>query len=249
MIVYLAGEAYGKRVFEDADYKFNRLDSFWYVKDNEHGRQSIPKYDRYILDSGAFTFIMSKSDMGVDIDSFTDQYIDFINEHKIDLFFEMDVDAVFGYDKVLQLRKRIEKGTGKQCIPVYHMDRGIEDWRRMCDEYDYVSIGIAGKDVGWADAKAFYRFVNDAANKGVKVHGLGITGMRSLKEVPFHSVDSSAWTAGNRYKTIFHFDGTQCRSLQKDLSDLVIHDQFALAKHNFTQWNLFSKSMESKRLV
>ena len=249
MNVYLAGEAYGKEVFNHYKHKFNRLDSFFYVRKNKEFIDNISKYNKYILDSGAFTFIMAKTKIKVNIDNFTDEYIDFINKNKIDLFFEMDVDAVFGYKKVKELRNKIESRTNKRTIPVYHINRGINDWIAMCKDYDYISIGIAGKDVAWGDYKSFNKFVMSAKEYNCKVHGLGITGMNSLKTVPFFSVDSSSWTAGNRYKTIFHFDGKEVKSMKTDLSKKRITNHLALAKHNFKQWNDFSKSMEHKIII
>jgi predicted transcriptional regulator len=55
MIVYLAGEnaeAWKKRNF----FNFNRLASFHYIKDES---TMINKFNRFILDSGAFSFITS----------------------------------------------------------------------------------------------------------------------------------------------------------------------------------------------
>lgn len=249
MIVYLAGEAYGEKVFEHFKYKFNRLDSFYYCKNSSWQVKNIKKYNRYILDSGAFTFIMSKTKKSIDIDSFTDQYIDFINEHGIDLFFEMDVDRVYGYDKVKQLRSRIERKTSKATIPVFHKDRGLDEFIAMCKDYKYISLGIAGKDVGWGDWKSFLPFVLKAKEYNTKVHGLGITGMNVLDKVPFYSVDSSSWTAGNRYKSIFRFDGERVKSMNVDLKHKKIKNHLALAVHNFNEWLKFSKSMENKQVI
>ena len=58
MKIYLAGEAYGEKVFKYYNYNFNRLDSFFYVRNNCF-KKFINKYNDYLLDSGAFTFIMS----------------------------------------------------------------------------------------------------------------------------------------------------------------------------------------------
>jgi hypothetical protein len=249
MIVYLAGEAYGEKVFQHYKYDFNRLDSFYYVGKNINFTDKIKYYNRYILDSGAFTFIMSKKKINIDIDYFTDQYIEFVNNHNINLFFEMDVDAVYGYNKVKKLRAKIENKTFKQTIPVFHKNRGFDDWVAMCKDYDYIAIGIAGKDVAWGDYKMFNKFVLSAKEHNTKVHGLGITGMESLKRIPFHSVDSSAWTAGNRYKTIFKFDGDFIKSVKVDLSKKRISNHLGLAMHNFGEWLKFSKSMENKIII
>lgn len=249
MIVYLAGEAYGKEVFNHHHHDFNRLDSFYYCKNTPWQEENIKKYKRYILDSGAFTFIMSKSKKKVDINVFTEQYIEYINANQIDLFFEMDVDKVFGYDKVKQLRKRIEQGTGKPTIPVFHMNRGLDDFISVCKDYDYISLGIAGKDFSWGDWESFMPFVMKAKEFNTKVHGLGITGMKVLEKVPFHSVDSSSWTAGNRYKSIFQFDGKKVKTIKTDLSKKRISNHLALAMHNFKEWQLFSHSMENKIII
>ncbi|TWW09536.1 hypothetical protein E3A20_13330 [Planctomyces bekefii] len=249
MIVYLAGDVFGKEVFNDYDYNFNRLDSYYYLQSNKYMIEKIPLYKNYLLDSGAFTFIMAKKNIKIDIDSYTDKYIDFIIENKINNFFEMDVDKIFGYEKVKQLRNRIESKTGKRVIPVFHKNRGIDDWNEMIKDYKYISIGIAGKDVSWGDHKTFLKFVNNAKEQNCKVHGLGITGMKTLEKVPFYSVDSSSWTAGNRYKCIFKFDGNKIKTIKIDLTNKRIHNHIKLAKYNFNQWNEFSKSMSNKIII
>lgn len=249
MIVYLAGDAYAKQVFKHFDFKFNRLDSFFYCKESKFMQSNIEKYHHYMLDSGAFTFITAKKQVKVDIDSFTDEYIDYINRFSIELFFEMDVDKVFGYEKVKELRKRIESRTGKQSIPVFHMNRGLDDWKAMCKDYDYIALGIGGKDFAWGDYKSFYPFVMEAKSYGCKTHGLGITGMRVLETVPFTSVDSSSWTNGNRYKTIFQFDGKRVTSMKVDLRKKKIVNHEGLAIHNFKQWMNFSRYMSERQLI
>lgn len=154
MIIYLAGDVYGKEIFPEVNHAFNRLDTFWDVYNDRHAVKNVNLYNRYILDSGAFTFMMAAKagkKIKVDIDHFTEAYIEFILKHNIKHFFEMDVDSVLGYEKVKQLRSRIEAKTGRQSIPVFHKNRGLADWTAMVKDYSYVAIGIAGKDTGWGD--------------------------------------------------------------------------------------------------
>lgn len=68
-----------------------------------------PDCKSFLLDSGAFTFMNGAK--RVDFDSYTDKYIDFINAYKVPLFFEMDLDAVVGLQKVEEYRRRIESRT------------------------------------------------------------------------------------------------------------------------------------------
>ena len=143
-----------------------------------------------MIDSGAHSFQKGKK---VDWDKFTNQYANFIQEtdnEKVHGYFEMDVDNLIGYDKVLELRKVMEEVTDK-VIPVWHKNRGIRDFKQMCEDYDYVSIS------GWRNEdikdEQFKHFVNYAHNKGCKIHGLGLTRKKVLEKVHFDSVDSSSW--------------------------------------------------------
>jgi hypothetical protein len=239
MIIYLAGDAYAEHVFEKLNWNFNRLDSFFYIRHGEWRKRAIPKYKKYLLDSGAFTFIMSKQKKKIDIDSYTDEYIDFIKNHNVELFFEMDVDAVWGYDKVKQLRERIERKVGKQSIPVFHKNRGLNDFKDMCKDYKYIALGIAGKDVPWGDWMTFKLFTDYANSNNVKMHGLGITGNKSIDNVNFYSVDSSSWTAGNRYKMLYQFNGKRLDKINIPKNNRI-KDHKALALHNFTEWVKFA---------
>lgn len=245
MIIYLAADSYGRQIYPKVFFKAFKLESYFYIGKDPLQTSWIRHWDKFMLDSGAFSFITGKASKKTDIDMFTEGYIDYIKEHGIDYFFEMDVDKVYGYEKVKQLRKKIEAKVGKPSIPVFHMSRGLNEWKAMVKDYKYISLGIAGKDVGWGDYKTFYRFVMDARNEGTKVHGLGITGMKSLRHVPFHSVDSSSWTTGGRFRMVYQFNGQELLSLNVP-ENKRISKQYELAYHNFKEWNKFSKYMEHR---
>lgn len=254
MIVYLAGCAYPEHVFPRVSHRFNRMESFWYVTKSPALQKYRPLYNRFMLDSGAFTFIMDKSSKrlketqnAAGLRDYTERYIEYVRDNSVQHFFEMDVDSVFGYGLVKKLRNRIEAAVGRQSIPVYHMSRGIDEWRAMCKDYQYIALGIAGKDVRANDINAFRAFVNDAHASGCKVHGLGITGMRALSMVPFDSVDSSSWTTGNQYSTVYMFDGRHVRPNNSAVKGRRIKDHRLLAEHNLTQWIRFSNAVEKKR--
>ena len=143
-----------------------------------------------LIDSGAHSFQKGKK---VDWDRFTKQYADFIQDtdnEKVHGYFEMDVDNLLGYDKVLELRSVMEEVTDK-VIPVWHKNRGIKDFKQMCQDYKFVSIS------GWRNEDVkdhqFIHFVNYAHRNGCRIHGLGLTRRKVLDKVPFDSVDSSSW--------------------------------------------------------
>ena len=79
-------------------------------------------------------------------EDYTREYADWIranDQPKINGYFEMDVDNVIGYEKVLELREILLKATDK-IIPVWHKNRGLEEFKRMCREYSGRIIAITG---------------------------------------------------------------------------------------------------------
>lgn len=254
MKVYLAGHY---RIFgqfcEEINYDFNRLQSYFYARKDDE-RAVIPRYRSYMLDSGAFTFIMAKQQnkkelLKMNIDDFTKDYCDYIVENNIDDFFEMDVDIVYGYKKVLQLRDLIMERTGKKPIPVFHAKRGKEEWMRHLEDFPHVALAVGGKDTSFTDWKTFQWFARSAIEASVKCHGLGITGMTVLENVSFTSVDSSSWTAGNRFGEYFHFDAASQKILSKKDKRGRIHNHDALARHNFIQWIKFANCVENRDII
>ena len=150
----------------------------------------------FLLDSGAFSYMNGKHITKRDMDKYVKKYISFINQYDVKYFFEMDVDSIFGLEAVEQWRKQIETQTSKKCIPVWHKQRGVEYWKSMCREYDYIAIGGLVLGAKKQEYPFYKKLVEYAALRGIKVHGLGFTKTKLLKEYPFYSVDSSTWSIG-----------------------------------------------------
>lgn len=160
----------------------------------------------FLLDSGAFTFMNGAK--RVDFDSYTDRYIEFINAYKVPLFFEMDLDSVVGLPKVEEYRRRIESRTGRQCIPVFHRERGKDYFIDMVKNYKYVAIGgIAVKDIKKTEYKYFPWFIDKAHEYGCKIHGLGYTDFAHVDKFRFDTVDSTSWIVGGKYGNIYTIRG------------------------------------------
>jgi len=85
MILYLAGEnaeAWKKRAF----FNFNRLASFHYIKDES---KMIKNFNRFILDSGAFSFITSLKDKKINWNEYVINYGKFVKQHDINYFLNL----------------------------------------------------------------------------------------------------------------------------------------------------------------
>lgn len=199
MQVYMAAiEGRKKNLMETPDGMIEfALTSYFYLGDNEELLELIcKKCKRILIDSGAHSFQHGQK---VDLDAFVDQYIAFIKKNtdnpQIEGFFEMDVDNVIGYEKVLEYRKKLEAVSNK-IIPVWHGNRGVQDYIDMCKKYTGKRISIgAFKGYDIADGSYNY-FINTAHHYGCKIHMLGITRMPLIKTLNLgkdDSVDSSSW--------------------------------------------------------
>lgn len=165
------------------------------------------KCESILIDSGAHTF--QRSNKNVDWDRYTHKYAEWIkanDRENIVGYFEMDVDRKIGYQKVLSLRKVLERVSDK-IIPVWHKNRSIEDYKSMCRDYAGKWIAITGfKNEDIRDDQ-YMMFLNYAKSYGCKVHCLGMTRREILDKIPFDSVDSSSWLQRANYGKVYNQEG------------------------------------------
>lgn len=213
------------------------LESFYYA--DADTERLLPYFGDFMLDSGAFTF-MQDSKTAVDWYEYAKKYVSFINRNDIKKYIELDLDYIIGVDKARQLRTFLEKETGKKAIPVWHPIRGKENFLEMCEEYDYVALGgIVGKK--WRGMENLMPwFISEAHKRKAKIHGLGFTQLQLLPTHHFDSVDSTAWTTGNRFGYVYYFDGKTMK--KKDApKGYRLADSRAVALHNYVEWIKFQK--------
>ena len=236
--LYLAGNTYDVKSKCKSDVAI--LESFYYA--DEQTEQMIPKLKKFLLDSGAFTFFGSGKK--VKWNEYLDKYIDFINRNNVKRFFELDIDCLIGYEEVLKLREKLERGTGGKCIPVWHKSRGKEEFLKMCEEYNYVAIGgIVSKEIRSAAYKYFPWFINEAHKREAKIHALGFTNLKGIEKYHFDSVDSTSWTAGSRFGKIYKFNGKTMIPYPKQKGKRI-SDSKKAEEHNFKEWVKFQKYAE-----
>jgi hypothetical protein len=243
MNIYLAGQVksfQGKQEHTNAvkDHRPYILESFYYA--DETTEKLIPFFGDFLLDSGAFTF-MQNSKKAVDWEEYIERYAAFINRNNVEKYFELDIDSVVGYDKVLEYRKKLEKLTNKPVIPVWHKSRGIDDFKKMCDEYNYVAIGgIVAKEIKPEQYGAFPMMIQEAHRRKSKIHGLGFTALEWLPKCHFDSVDSTAWTTGNRFGFVYQFNGRTM--IKHDVpKGKRLADSRKVAEINYLEWIKFQK--------
>ena len=245
MKVYLAGEHEVKNG-SLADWRgLDILESFVYCEKNRHFNRLVNAGQiNLLLDSGAFTFMSDKNNQGgVNWNAYIDRYAAFVLEHKIEKFFELDIDSVVGLKEVERLRTRLESLTHRQSIPVWHRARGLDYWRSMVKEYEYVAIGgIVTREIKQHEHGIFTNLINIAKENGARVHGLGYTNLKGLEKYKFDSVDSTSWLYGNRSGEVFKFNGKTIVSITKPPGTRLNARDVAI--NNFTEWVKFQKYAE-----
>lgn len=241
MDLYLAAnwEGIGKAYIPDEMmFDLSILESFYYA--DGWTEALIPYFRNFMLDSGAFTFMTSHNGK-VDWNDYLKRYAAFINKNDVKLFYELDIDSIVGYEAVLEMRKFLELETGKQPIPVWHKSRGKNEFLKMCDEYKYVAIGgIVSKEITRQEYHHFPWFINEAHKRGCKIHGLGFTNLEGIRKYHFDSVDSTSWTTGNRFGSVYRFNGTTMEKFDKKQGQRLA-DSRAVAIHNLNEWIKFQK--------
>lgn len=225
-----------KDTLEKSDYV---LESFYYVQDWQLPYIKSKHWKLFLLDSGAFT--MMNSQKKIDYEDYLNRYIDFINEHDIDYFFELDIDYLIAYSEVLKLREKLETETKKKCIPVFHKTRGINEWHKMCKQYDYVAIGTIYKYK--QNSSILRELLKIAKSYGTKVHGLGYT-PHNVKEFDFYSVDSTSWVGDSRFGRISLFFNGKIRYIQKKGYRTI--DYKIISERSLNEWIKFQKYLDKE---
>lgn len=250
MDMYLAGEHEVKNGNGAQSEGVMILESYVYARDNKHVKRLIPTFKSFLLDSGAFTFMVQaqKQSVSIDWDKYIRQYAEFIQQFSVDLFFELDIDVLVGIKEVEKLRSRLEQLTGKPSIPVWHKARGLDYWKAMIRDYGYVSFSASGKNGTsmWVrtpeGVKVMKRLIEMAHSEGAKVHALGYTNLKAIKFLKMDSVDSTSWLMGNRAGYLYFFTGSDIVKKDKPAGTRLKAKEVAI--HNFWEWVKFQRYAE-----
>lgn len=205
------------------------LCSYYYIQ----GKIQLAEFIRdnseeMLIDSGAHSFQKGKK---VDWIKYTKQYAEFIKKFdrpNIIGYFEMDVDNVIGYDKVLELRKILEKASNK-IIPVWHKNRGVDDFKKMCQQYSGKVVAITGFKNEDIQDHQYLMFLKYAKKYNCRVHCLGMTRKKVLDKVPFDYVDSSSWVQSSVFGRI-DGKGKVSKDFSKTKREVVFQENYMAGK-------------------
>lgn len=255
MRVFLSGmEAETSHIFDELERTGqtipSALMSYYYIKSNPDAfNRCLKLSDEMIIDSGAHSFQEGKR---VDWVNYTKEYAQWIKNNDCDKivgFFEMDVDVVIGYEKVLELREILNDASDK-IIPVWHKNRGIAEFKKMCVDTvgNVVAItGFRNEDIKDDQYAMFLKYAHD---HGKKVHCLGMTRKKVLDKVPFDYVDSSSWKQTGRFGAIKKFVKGKLVTVDakgkyktKELSMINFFEFVKFARYYNQKWNHISHDL------
>lgn len=244
MIIYLAGFKTIEKDWNKSTENVYLLSSYWEHKTGKYGQ--YVRQEKHILDSGAFTFLTSAKNKIIDWEKYVIDYGNFIKKNNIKKFFELDIDPIVGLKEVERLRYILEKTADCKCIPVWHKSRGLDYWKNITLNYEYVAIGgIVTKEIKRNEYDFFNPLLKIAKENNCKVHGLGFTNLKGLEKYKFYSVDSTNWLSARFGTTgLYIFNGETLKNVNKPEGKRKI-DLQKMNIFNFEQWIKFQQYAEN----
>lgn len=161
------------------------------------------------LDSGAFSAWTQKTEIDID------EYIAFIKKHEkyINVYSNLDVIGIGGKqpnketaELTLKNQKYMES-KGLKPLPCFHFGEPISYLEYYVENYEYITIGMAGnsgkKLIPWLDHLWTNYLTNEEGMPKIKVHGFAVTSLPLMIRYPWYSVDSTSWVVTGRMGSIF----------------------------------------------
>lgn len=193
MKVFLSAIETNEKVpFNIKKMKYNLMSYFYIQNKTELAEYVRDNSELIMIDSGAHSFQKGKK---VDWNKYTEDYANFIKKFdrpNVVGYFEMDVDNIIGYDQVLKLRKVLEQASNK-IIPVWHKNRGIDEYKKMCKDYAGKVVAITGFKNEDIKDEQYLMFLKYAKKYNCKVHCLGMTRKKVLDKVPYFIICFNFW--------------------------------------------------------
>lgn len=188
---------------------------------------------KFMVDSGAFTFITShekyQSWTRKDYEDYVRGYVDWLKKNRkyVTIAVEYDIDYTLSVNlggspnssigttmvsawQQSYFRPLVE--SGMDVIFVWHENRGPDGWEDMCRRYAHV--GMPGHFSSEPDV--MNRHIGIARRYGTRIHGFAATKQIDFRDVPWFTVDSITWKTGEMYGNLIVWDERQQRLIFED---------------------------------
>lgn len=159
-----------------------------------------------LLDSGAFS--LNKDDSKVTEEqaiTLAISYQVFVRQNLDRLAAVTEFDAlILGEDWLTGSREDFYDDLGDKYIPVWHSLAGTSELQRLAGRYG--RVGIIQDDTDDEDYEAM---LSQLAASGVRLHGMGMTRMRAMRQIAWDSVSSTSWLSPIQYGDLIIWDANR----------------------------------------
>lgn len=243
MVVYLAGieqkECDGVSQQGCIPYAFY---SYFYMRKKEAVAERMvnnrPFHKIIFVDSGAHSFFTENHDLNISATGvkkkstlketpkeYFEKYIIWLKKYYdfYDYFAELDIGELVGQELVMTWRERLkEAGLFNKCVTVFHPNvMTDEDFTLMLNNSESKYIALEGDRSG-RDRLAYNKYILEAYDMGIKVHGFAMTKADAFLLYGFYSVDSASWKSGTMYGTLSTFSKTAIKTVEcKSYKDVI----------------------------
>lgn len=177
-----------------------------------------------LLDSGAYS--LNKPDSKIDETEATElavRYMAFASQNLDRVAGVIEFDAlILGDDFLAGMREDFYDGLGDKFIPVWHSLSGLGELNRLAEKYSRVGILQDALDDEDYDAA-----LRSLAGGGTRLHGIGMTRMKSLRQLPWDSVSSTSWISPIAYGDVIIFKENKLHRYPRTRRDKALKEHAA----------------------
>lgn len=183
--------------------------SNWRIADN------FPDGMKVYLDAGTFT--LNKADSDVDRDGaaeLANNYYEFVMANLDRIEFASEFDAlVLGQWGIREIREGQGLLGEEKIMPVWHSEWGVGTLRDMASASP--RVGVLQKDTDSGDITQVLRQLSGET----KLHGVAMTKMGPMREIPWSSVGSTSWLSTTMHGDTFVWSGRELHRYPKNEKD------------------------------
>ena len=163
-------------------------------------------------DSGAFSAWTQGAPVTVE------EYAEWLHKWKHYFSVYCNLDVIDNPEETKINQRKLES-LGLKPLPVWHIRTDRKVFEELCEEYKYVAVGGM---VGTYWKKLMPKLVwavKYGLEHGTVIHGLGLTALTPMMQLPLYSVDSSSWGSGYRYGSVPVWDFKKNKKVIVQLGD------------------------------
>jgi hypothetical protein len=229
----------------------------WRIADHYPGQ-------KVFLDSGAFTLNKTDETQQDEAWELAQSYMDFVDANIDSIEFASEFDAsVLGQGLIWNMRATYwQQLPDDKWMPVWHSETGARELERLAATY--ARVGVLQGDSGNGDISALLRRLAGST----RLHGVAMTKMDAMEQVPWSSVGSTSWLSPTQYGDTFVWTGRELKRYPKkykeqarkrhrtwladqgfDMDLIESDDNGELLRLSIWSWQHYAASIKSNRGV